>query len=412
MRLPFSLFLGLRYLRPRRTLFSAVTVLSLLGVLLGVMVLVVVISVMTGFDDMWREKILGFNAHITMTPVSGGSFDADPAFLDDLKSTPGIEGASPFIYGLAFLSHEGRVGSPIMRGVREADERSVSAVPDRMEYGAFDLQDGGIVLGTELARRLGASVGDTVLAYSPQSFLSQDELRLPTELEVRGIFRVGMFDLDAGYALVSLATARSLFGVERGVQGIQLKAADPSAPAVEALARKLDALHGPGLQAQTWMDQNRQLFSALQVEKNMMYFLLVFIVIVAAFGITNTLITVTVQKTREIGLLKALGYRGPAIAGVFLWQGWVAGTLGSGLGIAAGLGVLEYRNDLLRFLNERMGVGLLPPELYQLAEIPSRTLPGDLVIIAGVALLICTLAGLIPAWRAARLDPASALRYE
>ena len=412
MKLPFSLFLGLRYLRPRRTLFSAVTVLSLLGVLLGVMVLVIVISVMTGFDDMWREKILGFHAHVTLAPAHGEPFDADPAWMEDVRSEPGVKGASAFLYGLAFLSHEGRVASPILRGVREDDERTVSAVPERIEDGGFDLQDGGIVLGAELARRLGVRVGDTVLAYSPQSFLSQDELRLPTELDVRGVFNVGMYDLDAGYALVSLATARGLFGVARGVQAVQLKAADPSAPAVSALARRLDDRLGPAVQAQTWMDQNRQLFTALQVEKNMMYFLLVFIVIVAAFGITNTLITVTVQKTREIGLLKAIGYRGPAIAGVFLWQGWVAGTLGSGLGIAAGLWALEYRNDLLRFLNERMGIGLLPPELYQLAEIPARTLPGDLAIIAGVALLICTLAGLIPAWRAARLDPAQALRYE
>lgn len=412
MKLPFSLFLGLRYLRPRRTLFSVVTLLSLLGVTLGVLVLMVVISVMTGFDAMWRDKLLGFHAHVTVASAGGEPFEADPVWLDGLRATPGVTGAAPFVYGLAFLARNDRVVSPILRGVRPADEREVSNVPDHIRAGTFDLDDRGIVLGEELARQLGARVGDTVLAYSPQSFLAADELRLPEELTVRGIFRVGMFDLDAGYAIVSLGTARDLFGIARGVHGVQLRAADPAAANVEALARRLRPALGPDKFVQTWMEQNRSLFAALQVEKNMMYFLLVFIVIVAAFGITNTLITVTVQKTREIGLLKALGYRSPAIAAVFLWQGWVAGTLGTGLGIGTGFWVLHYRNDLLRFFNERMGLGLLPPELYQLAEIPALTLPKDLAIIAGVVFVICTLAGVIPALRAARLDPARALRYE
>lgn len=409
MRLPFSIFLGLRYLRPRRTLFSVVTVLSVLGVAIGVMVLLVVISVMTGFDDMWREKLLNFNAHLTVTSRSG-PFEVEPAWMEEVRATPGVTGASPYVYGLAFLAKGDQVSSPVVRGVRARDEATVSAVPRHIIRGAFDLEGNGVVLGAEAARRLGAEVGDTVLAYSPQSFMKAEELRLPAELEVRGIFRVGMFDLDAGYALTSLATARDLFGVRRGVHGVAVMTENPQrAPGI---ARDLRARIGRGFDVETWMEQNRQLFAALVTEKNMMYFLLVFIVIVAAFGITNTLITVTVQKTREIGLLMALGYRAPSIAAVFLWQGWVAGVLGTAAGIGSGLLALRYRNDLLRFLNDRMGLGLLPPELYQLSEIPSRTTGSDLAIIAGVVMIICTLAGVIPAWRAARLDPARALRYE
>lgn len=389
-----------------------VTVFSILGVTLGVMVLVVVISVMTGFDDMWREKLLGFNAHITVTSAGGGSFEADEPWMKEVRAAPGVKGAAPFVYGLAFLASHDRVVSPIVRGVRPGDERTVSEVPRHMVAGEFDPSGGGILLGDELARRLEVSVGDTVLAYSPQSFLKSDELRLPTELEVRGLFHVGMFDLDSGYAIVSLPTARDLFGVSRGVHGVQIMTADPSVFSVEAVARGLRERLGGGYDARTWMELNRQLFSTLQVEKNMMFFLLIFIVIVAAFGITNTLITVTVQKTREIGLLKALGYRSPAIAQIFLWQGWIAGAFGTVFGIGTGLLALHYRNDLLRFLNERMGLGLLPAEFYQLSEIPARTLPQDIAVIAALVFVICTLAGALPALRAAKLEPAGALRYE
>ncbi len=406
--LPVSLVLALRYLRPRRTLFSVITVVSVLGVLIGGAVLLIVISVMTGFDLVWRDRILGFQAHVTLS--GAGPIEADEPLLRSIESAPGVLGAAPYVQGLVFLSHEGLVKEALLRGVDPALERRVSRVPDSVVEGAFDPGPGRIVIGSALARQLGARVGDTLTVLSPVSLARAGSLRLPEDLVVAGVFDVGMYDLDLGYAFTSLAVARDLFGLDRGVHAIQVRTADPDrAPEVAAaLAPRLP----PGIEARTWMEINRQLFAVLQTEKNMMFFLLIFITIVAAFGIMNTLITVTVQKTREIGLLKALGMPSGGIMAIFLWQGAIAGAIGTVAGIGAGLAALHWRNDLLRFLNRQFGVSLLPPEFYQLAEIPSRTLPSDVAVIAGSVLVICLLAGLLPAWRAARLDPAAALRYE
>lgn len=408
MTLPVSLFLALKYMRPKRSFLSVVTLLSILGVLIGVAVLVIVLSVMSGFDRMWREKILAFNAHLMV--FGEGALDRPDEWMVEIAADPDVTGVAPFIHGLVFVTHREGVLTPWLRGIDPDRERTISRIPDHLVAGAFDVDDDGLVIGQELARRLGVRVGDRLLVYSPQGFMRSQELRLPEEMEVRGIFDLGMFDFDAGYVLCSLGRARDLFGLDRGVHGFAVMTRDPFA--ASAVACRLVQRLGPGSDVRTWMDLNRQLFTAVRVEKNMMFFLLIFITIVAAFGITNTLITVTVQKTREIGLLKAIGLTPGAIMRVFMWQGWIAGLLGIFSGIATGLWALQYRNDLLRFLSARLGFDLLPAELYHLREIPAHTQRSDLAAVAVAVLVICTLAGLIPALRAARLDPARALRYE
>jgi lipoprotein-releasing system permease protein len=406
--MPVSLFLALKYLKPKRTYFSVVTIISILGVLLGVAVLVIVLSVMSGFDDMWREKILGFNAHLTVT--GAGGIEGEGEMMSRLKRVPGVSGIAPTIESPVVINHGGRIYTPVLRGVDKECEKTVSQIPRHMVAGAFAPEGKGVVVGVDLARRMGVTVGDKLLINSPKNFVSRDEIALPEELVVAGVFEVGMWEYDMGFVLCSLEKGREIVGMEEGVQSIRLMTKDPYR--AQEIRGAIRAMLGTDYYVETWMEQNRQLFSALRVEKNMMFFLLIFITVVAAFGITNTLITVTVQKTREIGLLKSIGFSSGTVMRIFFWQGWLEGMIGTTAGIGTALVVLRYRNDLLRWLSDTFSLELFPKELYRLSEIPSRTSAVDVAIVAGAVVLICTLAGLIPAWRAARLDPVQALRHE
>lgn len=412
MPVPFSLFLAVKYLKPKRTWLSVISLISAVGVMLGVAVLIIVLAVMSGFDDMWREKILGFDAHIL---VSRPGLIEDPeALADAIRLIEGVEAVAPCVQGLVFVRHGNLVYTPLMRGIEIETEKKMGRLSAHMVSGSFALAENEVLIGRELARRLRLQVGDRLLVFSPQTFVSgRDEITLPLEMTVAGIFEIGMWEYDVGFVLLPLEAARELYGVEGGAHALRVMTSDPFKAA--SVSRKIATALAPqcdDLCVQTWMELNRQLFDALRVEKNMMFFLLIFIVLVAAFGITNTLVIVVVQKTKEIGLLKAVGFSSGSVMRVFLWQGFIQGVIGTLCGISLGLVMLHYRNTIMRALSAGLNMELFPKELYHLSEIPAHVVAGDVITVAMLSTLICTLAGSLAAWRAARLDPAQALRYE
>ena len=424
----FSLFLALRYLRPKRTFLSLITVISILGVTIGITVLILVISVMTGFEQELRRKVLGFDAHL----VAGGEsvlFDW-PTQAEQIRAVEGVTGVAPFVQGPVLAEFMGRRLAPKIRAIDPETEREVTALQDFMVAGELQLDGNETVIGSALAAILGVGVGDTITVYSPGNLeqivdsindlekgsdktKSAGELRemiLPLELTVTGIFSSGRYLYDSEFMLVPLHIGQELYGLGDGVHGLTIKTIHPYQAA--AVRARMEGRVDPALSVSTWMDMNRELFEAIHMERNVMFFILLFIVIVAAFGIMNTLITVTVQKTREIGILKALGARTGQIIGVFVGQGIVVGIFGTLIGLAAGIWLVQYRNQVSHWLSGVLGIEIFPQSIYQFAEIPAEIVPSDIAIICASAFAICTVAAVIPAWFAARMDPVSALRYE
>ncbi len=409
MAVPFSLFLALRYMKPRRSFVSVVTLISMLGVLLGVAILVIVLSVMTGFDDMWRDKILGFSAHITVMRTSR-VIDDDQELARRISQVKGVTDVSPHVQTLVLMRNQNRISAPFVLGMSPTPTGIAGRIADSITQGEFDIADDKMILGWDLAAQLGVSLGDTVLVYSPKNVVNRDEIYLPEEFTVSGIFDLGMWEFDSRFALTSMDAARDLYGLEGGAVAMRVSTDDPFKAAV--YADNIVAALGPGYKALTWMDLNRVLFDALRVEKGVMFMLLVFITVVAIFCITNTLIVIAVHKTREIGLLKAMGFPSSRIMGVFIWHGLIQCVLGTIAGISTGMLVLHFRNEIVTWLSSRMNIELFPKAVYQLSQIPSHTSWQDVATIAGLVFVFCTLASIIPAARAARLDPVEAIRNE
>lgn len=406
--LPFSLFLALKYLKPKRSFISVVTVISVVGVLIGVAILVIVLSVMTGFDNMWRDKILSFKPHLTIMGRSGLVEDEEYVCAA-VESVPGIVGSAAVVETLVLAEYRGRMMAPVVVGVSPDRAARVSKIPEFVSLGEFDIEGDNAVVGYDLAARLGVDVGDKLLVYSPRNVISRDELYLPEELVVAGIFNMGMRDYDANFVLASLEVGRELLGMEAGAYAVYVMTDDPFLfdERAEAVRAKL----GPDYEVRTWKEVDSLMFSALSHEKTMMFILLVFITIVAIFCVTNTLIVITVQKTNEIGLLKALGFSSRKIMAAFVWHGWIQCLVGTAAGIGVGLLVLHNLRRIVRLLL-RFDVEVFPKAIYGLSEIPWDTSFGELARIAVFVMVFCTLASFIPAYRAARLNPVEALRHE
>jgi lipoprotein-releasing system permease protein len=423
-RLPFEAFLALRYLRPRRTFVSVITVISIIGVLLGVAVLIVVIAVMSGFDQEWRSRILGFNAHLKVYPIDSEHVLTNyENIMRTISANPNVVGVSPFIGGKVLFKTEPQIGRPrtdvaLVFGVDPGTIGSVNVLPKSIVSGSFDLSDKGLVVGQDFASGMRLDIGDRLAIYSANSVEKMQasigktnaEVFLAEDFTIRGIFDVGYPEYNSSIIVSSVDDARELESMpEDAVQGLEIKLRDPFL--ADKVAEELGNTLTNDVSIYTWRQENPAIFNALAVEKNMMFYILFFIVIVAAFGIVNCQITFVVQKTREIGILKSLGATRRQILWLFLSQSIVVGALGVGLGFGIAMFALAYRNEFLEFMRRTTHMELLPASIYHVYDLPASIQRTDIAMICGAAFLACVLAGMFPAWKASRLQPVEALRY-
>ncbi len=421
-RLPFELLLAFRYLRPKRTFVSVITLISVLGVTLGVAVLIIVISVMSGFDNQLRDKILGFNPHLRIVENQGTISDYD-RIVGVVGSNRNVRAVAPYVIGQVLVetqpvSGQSKVAAPWIRGIQPDLETNISILPTNIVAGKFDVSDQGLIIGAGFAESMDLTVGDRLLIFSPRDLKKwresqgKEHVRVPAppEYEIRGIFDVGYYEYNLSFVVSSLRDAQDLYDLSNSVHGLMVMLRDPySAPAV---AKQLKQTLGPNFRIMTWMQENSNILNALVVEKNVMFYLLFFIMIVAALCILSALITFVVQKTREIGMLKAIGATDLQVSLIFLSQGALVGAIGDLAGYGLGILALAYRNEFLHLMNKLTGFSLFPPSIYMFTDLPALIIPRDILLICGSAWLVCILGGVIPAWRAGRLKPVEALRYE
>jgi len=410
MKLPISLKLALNYLRPNKSTVSIINIISTLGVMLGVAVLIIVLSIMNGFGQTWKEKILSVNAHINLLPstVEANSWKNTLDFVTSLNE---VEYAIPTIDSFILMQLDNNIETPILRGIDpNINNPVIDSLRNSITEGIFSLKADEIILSKGLARKLNAKVNDQVIVTTSNDILLNNEIKFPSEINVSGIFNIGIYDIDENFAFTSLDFADDLLDLNGRITSIQLMLDDPmNAPLIaEKILDEDESRWFP----QTWMDANKQIFTALQVEKNMMFFLLAFVALVAAFSVSNTLITLTVQKTKEIGLLKAIGFKEINIVSIFVWIGLIQSIIGSILGLIFALIVLKFRNEILFFLSYNLDVNLLPAELYQFSQLPCHITFNDVFIVIGMVIIFCVIAVMVPAIKAARLQPIKALNFE
>ncbi|KHK03712.1 lipoprotein-releasing ABC transporter permease subunit [Desulfovibrio sp. TomC] len=407
----FELFIARRYLtaRQKQAFISVISLISILGVGLGVASLIVVVGVMHGFSTELRDKILGINAHM-VAAVAGGAMHDYRGLMEKAEAVPGVAGATPFVYTEVMLSSPRGVKGVVLRGVDAASAGRVLALPREMIAGSLDDLSApglfpGIIVGRELADRLGLAVGDTVNLMSPAGKESAAGFSPKVKtFSLRGMFKSGMYEYDSTLAYVSIPAAQELLGFKRDiVSGLELKAVDVDA--VDRLAPMVrTALGGPPLFVRTWIDMNGNLFKALHLEKTAMFVILVMIVVVGSFSIITTLVMLVMEKTRDIAILMSMGATPAAIRTIFMLQGAIIGLVGTALGFALGLGV-ALALEKYQFIK-------IPGDVYPMDHLPVKLDWPDLVVIGLTSLTLCFLATLYPARQAAGLKPVEALRHE
>lgn len=411
---PLSLAIGLRYTRAkRRTGFiSFISGASVIGIAVGVIALITTIAVMTGFQEEFRNRLLGMVAHATVSGVGDSMPDWQHA-VQLAHADKRVLGAAPYIERPAMLQGEHEQGV-LLRGVLPEHESEVSVLAKKMVRGKLsDLKPGkfGIVLGNEVAQTLGVDVGDHVTVFVAE-FHTTPVGALPRfkRFTVVGIFEAGMQEYDSGLAVLHLQDAQRLLRMGDGVTGVRLKLVDMFQAGT--VARDLADRMGGMYQVRDWSRDNANMFSALKMEKTVMFVILSLIIVVAAFNLLSSLVMLVTDKQADIAILRTLGMRSRTIMGVFMVQGTLIGTLGIMLGVVGGVLLTRNLDHVVHLIERVTGTQVMPADVYYITGLPTVLEWRDVVTIAAVGMLLCFLATIYPAWRAAKVDPANALRYE
>ena len=415
MLTPYELFVGLRYTRAKRRnhFISFISVTSMLGIALGVAALIVVLSVMNGFQKELRARILGVASHVQITGMAGGLKDW-PLVAAQTARNKEVVAAAPYVMAQGLISNHQTVQGSIVRGILPAEEDKVADIGMHMKSGRLGaLQPGrfGIVLGSELALSIGARVGDKIVVIAPQGQVTPAGImpRLK-QFDVVGIFEVGMYEYDAGLALIHLEDAQKLYRMEDKVSGVRLKLKDLfAAPRV---ARELTSTLDADVYVADWTRSHANFFRAVQIEKRVMFIILLLIVAVAAFNIVSTLVMAVTDKRADIAILRTLGAAPAEIMRIFIIQGALIGVIGTLAGVFGGVLIALNVDVVVPAIERLIGVQFLAKDVYYISDLPSDLHLQDVAVIALTSLVLSLVATLYPSLRAARVNPAEALRYE
>ena len=426
----YELFVSIRHLSAKKSqkFISLNTWISIAGVGLGVMALIVVIAVMSGFSKDLRDKILGTNSHVVVSNMNRAMVENYDGILKKVRSVEGVMAAAPFIMNQVMLINGDRVSGIVVRGIDPEKEETVSDLGKNMVSGTVsDLKTkssfsgeikgrekknrAGIILGKELSRRLGVGVGDIVSMVSPVSRVTPVGLIPRMKLfKVVGVFESGMYEYDANLSFILLKSAQKFFSMKNGVSGIEVRVADiEQAGNIASVIQK--ELGFPYL-VRDWMRMNRNLFSALKLEKIVMFIILILIIFVAAFNIVSTLFMLVMEKAKEIAILKSMGASCSSIMKIYSYQGLVIGLVGTFLGCATGFVIVPNLNEIVSSIESIFGIVAFPSDVYYLDRLPSKIQYMDSFLIIIFSVVICLVASLYPAWRASKLDLVDGLRYE
>lgn len=416
----YEYFIGFRYLKAKRkqSFISVITIISMSGIAVGVMALIVVLSVMTGFEDEIKKRILGLNSHVLLYEF-GSEFENSELIMQTVKENEHVLGASPFIQKEAMLTYEASGQGVVIRAIDVDTVSDVAEIFDKITQGS---EEGlrvtfgeetlpGILLGLELSRNLGVTIGDRVNIISPGSSTRMvSGIPRMAAFEVSGIFEAGMYEYDSGMAFMSIANAQRFFKLGQTVTGIEIKV-DDIYKAREIGTEIRNSLEGT-YYVRIWEDMNRNLFSALKMEKIVMFVILTLIILVAALNIISTLIMVVMEKGKDIAILKSMGATKKSIMKIFMTEGLVIGVAGTFIGLVLGLALAFNIEHVVGFIENILGIKALDPSVYYISKVPSKVEASFVIIITLVSLTISFLATLYPSYRASKYDPVEGLRYE